>query len=263
MLGTAGAFFRAALQQQLAYGVANGAGLFTNAAFLFFRAYAIEALYTHRAEIGGMDVAQAVGFVTLTQAILMVVPQWGAVGVAAEVYSGQIAVSLLRPVDFFGAYLARRFGISAYYVGMRMLPLLAVGAAAGLLPAPRPLGLLAFAASLGLGAWIANTLLFLVELSSFWLESERGVRHLVLSAMVLPSGLLLPIAFFPPAVQTLFRATPFPYSLALPAELWLGQVGRAEAATALGVQLGWAIALTVLARWGFARATRRLVLVGG
>ena len=221
-MSTFAAFFRAALQQQLTYRVANWAGLFTNTFFLFFRAYVLMAMYTHRDAIGGMDVHEAVAYASITQAILMVVPQWGAVGVGAQVHSGQIAVELLRPVDFFGMYMARRLGVSAYYVGMRMLPVLAIGAAAGLLVAPDPVAALGFACSLVLGAWIANTLLFLVELSSFWLESERGVRYLVLGASILPSGLVLPLPFFPEPLQTLFRLTPFPYTMSLPAELWLG-----------------------------------------
>ena len=101
MLSVAAAFARASFQQQLAYRVANWAGLFTNSAFLLFRASAFRACYAHRASIGGLDLADATTFVAVTQAILMVAPQWGAIGVAADVRSGQIAVDLLRPMDLF------------------------------------------------------------------------------------------------------------------------------------------------------------------
>src|SRR5437762_9394492 len=57
------------------------------------------ALPISRSRVGGMSVADAVGYACVTQAILMVAPQWGPVGVAANVRSGQIAVDLLRPVD--------------------------------------------------------------------------------------------------------------------------------------------------------------------
>ena len=106
-------------------------------------------------------------------------------------------------------------------------------------------------------------MLFLVEASSFWLESDRGVRYLMLSASVLPSGLLLPLAFFPNWAQTLFLATPFPHTLNVPTQVWLGKLVGPELAWALALQLAWALALTafghLVVRWG----ARRLQVHGG
>lgn len=262
MLGTYAAFGRAAFQQQLAYRVANWAGLFTNVFFLFFRAYLVEACYTADQAIGGLTVLQSVTYVTVTQAILMVVPMWGTVGLSAQVYTGQIAISMLRPVDFFGMKMAERLGVSAYYLLVRMSPLLAIGLAAGVLALPASVPLLAgFVASMLLGAWIAVAILFLIEVSSFWLESDKGVRYLVHGASMLPSGLILPVAWFPDAIQQVFRATPFAYTLNLPAEIWLGV--HSSLTTALLVQLGWAVALTVACKIAFDRGTARLQVVGG
>ena len=257
-------FARAAFQRQFAYRVANWAGLFTNALFLFFRAYALEACFAARDSIGGLSAAHVVTYVTVSQALLMVCPQWGALGLAVSVRTGQVAVDLLRPVDLVGLYLARRLAISGYYAVMRMIPLLGIGAAAGLLWLPANLTLmLPFAASVVMAAWTAAAILLLVELSSFWLESERGVRYLVMGAAMLPSGLILPGDFFPPWAQALFWATPFPYTLYLPSKIWLGQTTGIELVYRLSVQLLWAFALTVACRLTLAAGARRLRVVGG
>ncbi len=263
MLPVAAAFARASFQQQLAYRVANWAGLFTNAAFLLFRCGVFVACYRNRTSIGDYSVLDATSFVTVTQAILMVAPVWGAVGLASDVRTGQIAVDLLRPVDLFAVTMARRLGISAYFVFARTIPLLAIGAGLGLLAPPSPLGALAFLVSVALGAWIGVAVLFLVEASSFWLESERGVRMIVVGLSTLPSGLLLPVDWYPGWVQTLFRATPFAYTLDLPAAIWLGQTTGHALAVALAVQVGWALAMTGLCRFALARGARRLQAVGG
>jgi ABC-2 type transport system permease protein len=210
-----------------------------------------------------MSLAEATGYAVVTQALLTVVPQWGAVGIASRVRTGQIAIELLRPVDFVWMHFASRLGISAYYVAFRMLPLLLLGAALGLLPAPSLGGLALFAASTAVGAVVANAILFLVEISSFWLETERGVRYLVLGLAVLPNGLLLPLAWFPAPMRAVFLASPFPYTLHVPAEAWLGRLSAGDAALALAVQAAWAVALVAACRIAFARAARRLVFSGG
>jgi ABC-2 type transport system permease protein len=264
-LSTLAAFARGAFQRQLAYRVANWAGLFTNAWFLMFRAFLLSACYAARDDIGGLSRDQAVTYVVVTQAILMVSPQWGDLGVGESVRTGQVAVDLLRPVDFVGMTLARRLGVSTYYLLVRMTPLLIFGALTGVLTSgpPTAIAAIVFALSLPLAAVIGASVLLLVELSAFWLETHRGVRLLVLSGSILPSGLLLPIVYYPPALETLCRLTPFPYTLYVPAEIWVGEVTGAALWGTLAVQAAWAVALVALARLVFARGTRRLQVLGG
>ncbi|MEZ4648383.1 MAG: ABC-2 family transporter protein [Candidatus Eisenbacteria bacterium] len=251
---------RIALQRQLVYRFSNWSGLFTNCFFLYFRAYALRACYEHRDSIGGLDVAQIVTYVTVSQAFLMVIPAWGKVGVADSVRSGQIAIDLARPTDFVTCYLGSRFGVSTYYSVARALPLLVVGGLAGFLTLP-PIGVLPiFLLSVVLAAWIAHLILLLIELSSFWLGSEQGVRWLVLGFSSLFSGLILPIDFFPAWAQMLSRFLPFEQTLYAPTSVWIG--AEAGVLSVVGVQFLWAVLLTALARTVF-QAGRREVLVHG
>jgi len=257
------AFARAALARQWTYGTANWAGLFTNSFFLFFRAYALRACYDARASIGGLDVDATLTYVTVSQALVMVCPQWGTVGLAPAVKSGQVAIALLRPVDLYGSLLARRLALSVYYLAARFVPVLFVGGAFGLLQPPDPALLPAFAVSVVLGAVIGTSLLVLMEVSAFWLESERGVRYLLLGAAALPSGLLLPVEFFDDALQTLFTLLPFAHSLYTPTRLWIGDLPASEVWGRLGLQLFWALALAALARHLIRLGSARLQVLGG
>jgi len=113
------------------------------------------------------------------------------------------------------------------------------------------------------GAWIANSLLFLVEVSSFWLESDRGVRYGVMGVTNLFSGVILPISFFPEWAQSLSRILPFEYSLYLPVRIYLGKLEGGSLLDALATQLIWVVGLGLLCRLVFALGTRRLVVHGG
>lgn len=264
MLAPYAAFARAAFQRQFAYRTANWAGLFTNVFFLFFRAAALAACFDARSQIGGLTVQDVVTYVTVSQSLVMVCPQWGVLGLAVSVHTGQVAMDLVRPVNLVGMYLSRRLAISGYYVIMRMLPLLAVGWLAGLLSfPPSPALWLPFASSVVLAAWIGICLIFLVEVSSFWFEGDRGVRYLVMGLAVLPSGLILPADFFPEAVQTVFALTPFPYTLYVPTEVWLGRLGGVSLLANLGAQLAWAVGLTIGCLVALSAGERRLQIMGG
>lgn len=264
LLDACAAVFATAIRRQLAYRVANWSGLFTNAFFLFFRAYALRACYAERASIGGLSATDIVTYVTVSQALLMVIPQWGRVEVADSVRSGQIAVDLCRPMDYFAGFLSKRLGVSAYYILFRFLPLMAVGWAAGLLSPPSAWETLpAFLATVVMGAWIANSLLFLVDVSAFWLGSERGLRYLFLGAGNLFSGLILPLSFLPEEMQKVSLALPFEYTLYLPVEVYLGSLSGDALASAMTIQLAWVVGLTILCRAILSAGVRKLVIHGG
>lgn len=256
---------RISLQRQLVYRFANWSGLFTNCFFLYFRAYALAACFAERTVIGGLDVRQVVSYVTVSQALLMVIPQWGRIGVADAVRSGQIAIDLARPVDYVGIVLAQRFGVSGYYLFARAVPLLVLGAFGGFLEFPSLAILPAILLSIFLAAWIAHLLLLLIELSSFWFGSERGVRWMVLGIGNLLSGLILPISFFPDWAQAISRFLPFEQTLYVPTRIWIGDAGSgpAEVAAVLGIQLSWALLLTVFAQFVFHAGRREVLIHGG
>ncbi len=257
------AFGAVAFKRQLAYRFANWSGLFTNVFFLLFRTYALMACYEFRDEIAGYDVGQVTTYVTVTQALLMVSPQWGRIGIAESVRTGQVAMDLIRPVPYVAVQLSQRLGISAYYVLVRAIPVGAVGALFGFLKPPAdPWALLPFLISIALAAALGNLILILVELSSFWFGSERGVRFLVSGFANLFSGLLLPIAFFPEWARRISAFLPFEHSLYTPTRIYIGEVSG-SVWTAIGAQLVWLLLLLILTEWMFRRGTKVLIIQGG
>lgn len=258
------AMFLVAIRQKMAYRLAAWAGLATNTFFLFIHCGVIEAVYRTRSEIAGYGADHALTYITLTQSLLMVAPQWGEVGVSARVRSGQIATDLCRPVNFTLLYFAGQMGTSAFQLMTRCLPILVIGWLAGYLGAVPGPGLWApVALSVLLAAWIAGALLFLVELSSFWLESERGVRRIVLAITTFFGGLLVPVAYFPDWLRTVSQFLPFEHTLNTPAHLFIGIVDVPQAWALVAVQAAWALGLTVLCHAMLKTGTKRLTVAGG
>jgi ABC-2 type transport system permease protein len=182
----------------------------------------------------------------------------------ATIRTGEIAVDLLRPMDFFAAWLARDLGRAAFHLLGRGVPLLLVYPLFFRLVWPSSAWQwLAFGFSVGLAVVASFAWRFLVNCAAFWTVDARGVGRMAFLGMLLVSGLVVPLAFFPDPWQWLVRGLPFAAFINAPAEVFMGSVRGPALAATLGLQLFWVAALTVAARWVFGRGVRHLVVQGG
>lgn len=255
-------FAKLSFIRQNVYKTANWAGLFTNIFFMFFRGALFESIYTHSETIGGLTITNTLSYICISQAILMVVPQWGFLGVEEDIRSGQIAIYLSRPVNYFYSILFKKLGTSLFYLFYRTLPLMAIGAWAGFLNLNFSLlNILSFIISLFLAAWIAITLNFLVEVSAFWLESSRGLKMLMMGFLNFMSGLVIPIAFFPDNFKKISSYLPFEHTLNSPTMILIGN--NTNIFKTLMLQFCWVIMLTIVSSKIFTIGENKAAINGG
>ena len=88
-------------QRQLAYRAATLAGLVTNTFFGYLRGAVFIALFATRPEVAGWDVRDALTYVWLTQALIMIVQLWGWWEVADNIKTGDVASDLAKPFDYY------------------------------------------------------------------------------------------------------------------------------------------------------------------
>jgi ABC-2 type transport system permease protein len=257
-------FARRGYQRYAAYPAATWAGAFTNVAFGFMHAYILLALYRHRDTVGGYDAGAAVTYVWLAQGMLATVQMLGSADLALRIRNGDIATDLSRPVHPFTSGLAFDFGRALYHFVYRGLPPFVLGAL--VFDLTLPTGVLAWLAvlvSLSLAICVSFAFRYLYNCAAFWLLDYRGAQRLGVAVAAFFSGLYVPVAFFPDALRTAANATPFPAMLQRTVDIFVGRTQGAEIAASLGVQLGWAVALSAIAYAVFAAGTRRLVVQGG
>jgi ABC-2 type transport system permease protein len=253
-------------RRMLAYRAATLAGLLTNLFFGLLRAYVFIALFAAagRQRVAGFSVGEAITFTALGQALIGPLRIWGSTEVLDRIRTGDIAVDLARPVGLFGAYLAQDLGRAVFEALGRGLPLLAAYSLVFDLSWPAgPLGWLAFLVAALLGVTISFGWRFLVNLGAFWLVDARGLARLASLGVLIFSGLILPLAMFPPALVDLARALPFAGFIDAPARVWLGQVQGRDLAALLVRQAAWALALALAGQAVYRRGIRRLVIQGG
>lgn len=256
---------RQSFRRHLAYRGATLAGLFTNAVFGVLIASVFSALYRSRGDtetaVAGFTLTETLTFIWLGQSLIMLVYLWGWWEVAVAIQSGDVVADLMKPIDYYAFWLSRDLGRAACQFLVRFAPTLLIGAVLYRLAWPRSVGIwLAFGCSLVLAVIVSFALRFILNASAFWLLDVRGLMSVATMATNLFSGLLVPIPFFPPWLRTVTEFLPFRAFVMMPIEIFLG---HGNPVAALGIQLFWAVVLSLLARTVLKIGVRKVVVQGG
>ncbi len=247
------------------YRLAVVAGVVTQSVFGFIRiSVMFAALAASGGTLLGYDQQLASTYVWLGQALIAPLAIFIWTDIADRVRTGEIAVDLARPVDLQLGWWARDLGRAWFQLLSRGLPPLLIGAVTIGLALPSswtayPLG----AVSLLIAVSISFTLRYLLNLVSFWSVDIRGFATLYFIVVGPLCGLFVPVHLFPDWLRTIAYATPFPSMLQVPIDVLSGYAVGADAVVAVLTQLGWLVALVVLARVVTWRGALRLVVQGG
>ncbi len=255
---------RRGYRRYAAYPAATFAGIWTNTIFGFLQAYILLALFENRTDIGGYDAADTVTYVWFAQAILMTVYAFGWVELALRIRSGDVATDLARPLDPLRYWLAFDLGRALYHLVFRGIPPFLIGMIVFDLELPEsPATWLWVAVSVTLAVVVSLAYRFLYNLAAFWLLDYRGVVAIAITISLLFSGFVIPLPFFPDWLETIARALPFAAMVQIPVDVFLEQAQGVELASALLLQVVWAVVLLGLARTVLSGAIRRVVIQGG
>ena len=246
------------------YRGATVARIFTNTVFGFINAYVLLAVFRNRPNIDGLDAREAVTFVFVAQAFLIVVGAFSVLDIATRIRTGDVVDDFTRPVDMQAWWLAMDLGRAAYQTLFRSLPPLLIGAIAFDLVLPRsPAQWLAFLAAMVLAVILSFAWRFIVSFAAFWLIDERGAVQLSTMAALFFSGFAVPLQLFPDGLETLARALPFAAYVQVPIEVFINERTGGELAGAFAQQLAWIAVLIGAGRLVMAAATRKVVIHGG
>ncbi|MEK7556685.1 MAG: ABC-2 family transporter protein [Patescibacteria group bacterium] len=176
---------------------------------------------------------------------------WNGFFLIQEIQNGKVVQQLIRPIGFFWYHLGRNLTAKI----IRLVPqTIAFGIifaifASSLSPTVFELrNILFFLATIGAGLTIAFILDMAFAMLAFWIEDAIQIREYKEVISNIASGLLVPIAFMPESLQTIFNWLPFRYIISAPIEIMLGQAPGAEAWKLLGIQVVWIGMCAVLLR---------------
>jgi ABC-2 type transport system permease protein len=264
--------FAGRFQLTLQYRAAAIAGFATQLWFGVIRILIFAAFYAGGSAHAPMSLGNAITYSWLGQAFLVFLPWSVDPDVAEMVRTGAVAYERLRPVDTYAWWYARAMARTLARVAPRaalmvgfaalVLPLVGLGKW-GLAPPPTLQAAGAFAISAVAMTLLSAAIGMLINTVMVVVMADSGVNALAGAVVNFFSGVVLPLAFFPDAVRPWLRALPFAGLMDLPFSIYFGAIRGWGAVSAIGLQLGWTVALIVIGRWVLGRALGRLQIQGG
>jgi ABC-2 type transport system permease protein len=171
----------------------------------------------------------------------------------------------LKPVDYLTYRLCLFFSGRLAFMAMAIIPLAififcfrsnVVG------PASTEAAV-AFVISLFMTALLQFFMSYAMAMLAFWLLEISTLIFILFAFEYLASGHMFPLDMLPPVIQHLLAFTPFPYQMYFPVGVYLGRVAGAELLQGMVIQLGWVVAMYLLARFMWRRGIRKYAAVGG
>lgn len=255
---------RRSFKRQLTYRAATIAGLITNFGFGWLRVSVLLALYDGRSVVEGITETDLYAYVALTQAVITYLALFGWYDLMESVHTGEVGADLLKPMGYFQFWLAKDAGRAAVALLLRGVVIMLFFSL--VFPMNYPTGWVQWV-WLGTAvcfSWLVSfTYRFLINLAAFWSPNARGLIGTGFVFGWLFSGFLMPLRLFPEWVQTIAYLTPFPYTLNMVVEVYLGLLQGPALVQALLTQLVWAVGLAILGQIVLKTAVRRLVILGG
>ncbi len=260
------AVLSARFRQLLQYRAAALAGLMTQLFWGLIRIMVLAGFYAclMPGQEGPMPWADVVTYIWLGQALLVMFPWQVDSEVAAMVRTGTVAYELVRPLDMYKLWFSRALAQRTSPVLMRAVPLTLVALTVGGMQLPTTWSsLLAWTVSLPGMLALSCALTVLMSICLFWSISGEGVTRMLPNVAYLFSGMVIPLPFFPEALQPYLFFTPFAGLVDHPYRLYTGHLAPESALAVVATQWFWIVVLVFVGRLLLRQGVRRLVIQGG
>lgn len=115
---------------------------------------------------------------------------------------------------------------------------------------------------IALGYFLSFTFKMLLGLSAFWVTDFWGIQQLCEVIILALAGFLMPIDLFPPLMQKIALATPFPYMVYYPLIAIQGKLQVLELFRLIVTQAVWLVALLFVYKWMWRFGVKKYTGVG-
>jgi ABC-2 type transport system permease protein len=213
--------------------------------------------------VNGFTWPQMRAYLLVAFAAGTVVSLLGDFRMAFRILDGDVALDLVKPIDYQKARFAEAVGglwIEVILIGVVVGITVAL---TGGVDAPAAPALALFAASMLLLVPLKFLIVYVSTLTCFWTQNYMGVQWARLAVVNLLSGALIPLAYLPGWLATVAQWSPFAGLTSTPALIFLGRVDGRHALQLVAVQLGWVLVLWFGARLVWRAGLRRLTVNGG
>jgi ABC-2 type transport system permease protein len=238
--------------------------LVSNLVFIVVLYYLWKSIYGASQTMNGMTFNQVFVYMTVASSIFVLFKTWLEWFISRDIISGAIAMKLTKPMDYQCLVISQASGQMLNNVIIITIPSMVVLFV--VFKASLPLGwnVPFFCLSLPLACLLSLFIDYMAGITSFYTESLWGISTSKEIIVLVLSGGLVPLRFFPESIRHALMYLPFqgiyhtPASILVDSSLSIGDYW-----SMLGVQALWAALLLCAGRLFFAQAVKVVTINGG
>ena len=227
--------------------------------FIWKALYAADSNFAEGFDFGEMTTYVAVGWVIRSVYFNNIDTD-----IAADVQSGNVVMSMLKPTGVQVRYLGQALGEAAFRLILLTTPAALLISFIFPIQAPASaMHLLAFLVALLGAVMLTGAINFIVGAWALRLKAILGLLRAKFYVQELLSGLLVPLTMFPPALAAAMAWLPFQHIAYTPLRIYLGKLNGQDLVQALVVQWLWVGLLLAFGSWFWDRMARKITVHGG
>src|SRR5215216_514424 len=230
-----------------------------NLVYLGVAYYLWKSIYRYSDTIRGLTFNETFIYVALGSAIFILLKTYADWIMHFEIREGAIATYLTKPIDYQIYALFANFGAMLMNLTAITVPTALVMLFVFKVQIPAGLGLFLFPIGLLLAFLISFSIDYFVGLFAFYSESVWGLSITKEIIVTVFSGALIPLQFFPDAMQRILYWLPFQAIYYTPLTMVAKpNLGLETFLPMLGIQIFWVVALFALTRLFYIQAIKVL-----
>ncbi len=179
-----------------------------------------------------------------------------------KLHDGSIASDFMKPISVPGYLFSDGTGEVLFHA-LLIVPALVLSLFFVHVDVPPPLVLGAFALSFVLGYFVGFFLNFLLNCIAFWTLEIHALQMIVTWVTDLLGGQIVPLIFFPLALQGVIYALPFAAMFSTPLLIYVGEIPPSRYLEVMGLQVLWIAILATAATFVWRAGAKRVVVQGG
>lgn len=257
------------LKRQLAYKGAFYLFILVNLFGSFISYYLWMAIYgsSEKAVIGGLTQKEMVVYVFMVYVTASIVTASISTMVSDDVVKGTVAMNLIKPIDYRLSLIAMASGNMVYrflvpsvfiWIGLEIYKVKVLGLAPVTIA-----GIFLYLASCIMSFLIYVLFDFCFGMLAFFTTYIFGMRMAKEALLSFLTGQLIPISFFPAAMQRVFDFLPFSSMVYTPVMIYLGKYTGETLAFMMLRQAVWVVLLYAAGSLIWRQVTKRLIVLGG
>lgn len=254
----------AAFKKSLAYRVDNILSVVNRIIEVSVLIFIWKSIYQKETVIAGMDLSTLILYYALSYSIGHIMT-WGInEEMGISIRKGTISMELLYPISYMNYFFCYKIGYVIRQLAVISFPALFILIILFKISIPISLSsLLCSLLILSLSVIIVFFIEFLFGLMTFYTSSEWGLQVLKKSLIMILSGAIAPISFFPEILQKIISILPFQDLLYSPITTFLNQNTTSEIYIILIRQGIWILILFLFCKLFYKHAMKQITIYGG